>query len=323
MKVAIVYDGAAAGGANGASPGPVVAADVAGVMAAVDAVAASLAALGHTPTPVPITGPLDGLAARLPGVLAGADLLFNLAEGLDGRAEGEAEVARLLEATGIPVTGAAPDTLSLCRRKDGVNAVLEAAGVAVPAWALAMQGSMPAWSAYPAIVKPAGEDGSVGIGDDSVVEDAFELGFALARLSGEALVQRFVPGRELNVGFVGEVALPVAEIVFTAPHRVVSYAAKWESGSAADLATSPVCPAVIPPALEAEVLALARAAWSAVGGAGYGRVDLRTDEEGRPRVLEVNPNPDLTPGAGLARMAGVAGWSYTELVGRIVAEARS
>jgi D-alanine-D-alanine ligase len=161
----------------------------------------------------------------------------------------------------------------------------------------------------------------VGIGDDSVVDDAVELGFALARLSGEALVQRFVPGRELNVGFLGDVALPVAEIVFSGPHRVVSYAAKWETGSAADLATSPVCPAAIPPALEAEVLALAWAAWAAVGGTGYGRVDLRADEDGRPRVLEVNPNPDLAPGAGLARMAGVAGWSYTELVGRIVAEA--
>jgi D-alanine-D-alanine ligase len=323
MKIAIVYDGAAAGGAVGAGPGLVVAPDVAGVMAAVDAVAASLVTLGHVPALVPATGTLDGLARRLPAALAGADLLFNLAEGLEGRAEAEAEVARLLEATGIPVTGAAADTLSLCRRKDRVNAVLEAAGVAVPAWALARPGSVPDWSAFPAIVKPAGEDGSVGIGDDSVVEDAFELGFALARLSGEALVQRFVPGRELNVGFVGHMALPVAEIVFTAPHRVVGYAAKWEPGSAADLATSPVCPAALPPALEAEVLALAGAAWAAVGGTGYGRVDLRTDEEGQPLVLEVNPNPDLAPGAGLARMAGVAGWSYTELVGRIAAGARS
>jgi D-alanine-D-alanine ligase len=319
MRVAIVYDGAATGA--GAGPGAPVAPDVAGVMAAVDVVAASLAELGHAPTPVPATGPLDALARRLPGDLAGAELVFNLAEGLDGRGEGEAEVARLLEATGVPFTGARSASLSLCRRKDRVNSLLEAAGLPVPAWALATSGSVPAWFTFPAIVKPAGEDGSVGIGDDSVVEDAFELGFALARLSDEALIQRFVPDRELNVAFVGDEALPVAEIEFAGRQRVVSYRAKWEPGSAADLATSPVCPARLPRDLEAEVLALAASAWAAVGGTGYGRVDLRTDEDGRPWVLEVNPNPDLAPDAGLARMAGVAGWSYTELVSRIVAEA--
>jgi D-alanine-D-alanine ligase len=322
MKIAILYDGASVGAGIGAGARAVVPPDVAGVMAAVDAVAVSLVELGHAPTPVHATGPLDTLAGRLLADLAGAELLFNLAEGLDGRADGEEEVARLLEATGLPVTGAPSATLSVCRRKDRVNALLERAGVPVPAWALAKPGFAPDWSAYPAIVKPAGEDGSVGIGDDSVVADAFELGFALARLGDAALIQRFIPHRELNVAFVGDVALPVAEIEFTGRQRVVSYAAKWEPGSPADLATSPVCPAVIPPALEEEVLSVAAAAWSAVGGTGYGRVDLRTDEAGRPWVLDVNPNPDLAPDAGLARMARARGWDFTELVRRIVAEAR-
>jgi D-alanine-D-alanine ligase len=52
-------------------------------------------------------------------------------------------------------------------------------------------------------------------------------------------------------------------------------------------------------------------------GKGYGRVDFRVDDQGRPWVLEVNPNPDLTDEAGLARMARAAGWDYPELVRRV------
>lgn len=323
MRVAIVFDGAAACGGRGEGEPAWVAPDVAGVLEAVDGVAGALRILGHEPVLVPATPPLEGL----PGRLAGAEILFNLAEGVGGRGEGEAAVARVLEGVGVPVTGARSATLALCRRKDRVNALMEALGVPVPPWALVpcasvWPGAVSAWTGFPAIVKPAGEDGSVGIEEDSVVDDAFELRAVLGRFTDDAMVQRFLPGRELNVGFVGDTTLPVAEIRFTGAQRVVSYAAKWETGSVADRSTSPACPARLLRDLEARVLGLAAAAWSAVGGTGYGRVDLRTDEGGRPCVLEVNPNPDLAPGAGLARMARARGWDFTELVRRIVAEAR-
>ena len=61
--------------------------------------------------------------------------------------------------------------------------------------------------------------------------------------------------------------------------------------------------------------------WTAVDGVGYGRIDVRMDERGRAYVIDVNPNPDLSPGAGLARQAAAAGWSYPDLVARIVADA--
>ena len=64
-------------------------------------------------------------------------------------------------------------------------------------------------------------------------------------------------------------------------------------------------------------MAISRAAWKVVGGEGYGRVDLRIDEAGRPWILEVNANPDISPDAGLARMAGVAGIDYPTLIRRI------
>jgi D-alanine-D-alanine ligase len=226
-----------------------------------------------------------------------------------------------MELAGRPLTGASSETLALCRRKDRVNALLEARGLPVPAWTVARRGERPDWSTFPAIVKPVGEDGSVGIDERSVVDDPFELNGALERARGESLVQAFVGGRELNVGIVGSVTLPVAEIEFSGAQRLVCYAAKWEPGSVADLSTTPVCPALIPADLAVEAAALAREAWAAVGGHGYGRIDLRTDEDGRLFVLEVNPNPDLTPGDGLARMADAAGWGYAGLVGRILREA--
>ena len=84
----------------------------------------------------------------------------------------------------------------------------------------------------------------------------------------------------------------------------------------------PVCPAQIAADLLKRIGAVARQAWDALAsGEGYGRVDLRVDDEGQPCVLEVNPNPDLSSDAGLARMGRAVGWDYDELVLQVVEEA--
>ncbi len=307
--------GTPATGGAGAAP------DVAGVREAVDAVVESLVRLGHAAFPVAVHAPLERFLTRLGGV----DLVFNLAEGLNGRAEHEPRLAALMELAGRPITGASSDSLALCRRKDRVNALAESRGLAVPPWIVARPSgagsSAPPWTLFPAIVKPVGEDGSVGIHEDSVVENDVELSAALDRARTDVLVQAFVAGREFNVGFVGDVALPLSEIVFAGAQRVVSYAAKWSPGSTDDLSTLPVCPARVTTTFHDHAVAMAREAWSAVGGRGYGRVDLRTDAVGRLYLLEVNPNPDLAPSAGLARMARVAGWAFDDLVARIMEEA--
>lgn len=309
MRIAVIYDAAADGGAT---------ADVAGVLDSVHAVVGTLADAGHAAFPIPVGGALDLFLNRA----AAVDLVFNLAEGLGGRAEDEPRIAALLELGRVRFTGSSSDTLALCRRKDRVNALLAAQGLPVPAWTVVEPGAEPGWDhGFPAIVKPIGEDGSVGIHEWSVADDALELRAALERQSAAALVQRFVGGRELNVAFVGDAALPVSEIEFAVHQRVVSYAAKWDAGSVADRSTRPSCPALLPAPLRDRAIELARGAWAAVGGRGYGRVDLRTDEAGRIHVLEVNPNPDLGPGAGLARMAEAACWGYDGLVRRIVEEA--
>lgn len=314
MRVAVLHDDVL--GRPGASP------DELGVLEAVEAVTAALHELAHTPVRVAVGTRLEEWVAALND--ARAELVFNLCEGAGGASAGEVRVAAAVELLGIPMTGSGTETIALARRKDRVNALLSAAGLPVPRWTRAER--LNGWSRYPAIVKPAAEDASVGITQASVAGDERALRLALAdRSHGPLLVQEFLPGREFNVGIVGERVLPLAEIEFQelpgGGWPLVSYRAKWETGSDEDLATVPRCPADAQPELVEEARALARAAWTLVEGRGYGRIDLRADAAGRLHVLEVNPNPDLSPSAGLTRMATADGWSYTDLIRRIVEEA--
>jgi D-alanine-D-alanine ligase len=178
-------------------------------------------------------------------------------------------------------------------------------------------------------VKPSAEDASVGIDNGAVCTSKRALKKRVAQMLEqfeEVLVQEYVAGREFNVGFVGKRMLPIAEIRFdTLPDGswpIVSYAAKWIPGSPEDEGTIPVCPADMAPELAKRLGEVAREAWlHMAGGEGYGRVDLRVNEEGQAYVLEVNPCPDLSSNAGLARMGRAFGWSYDELVMQIVDEA--
>jgi D-alanine-D-alanine ligase len=141
----------------------------------------------------------------------------------------------------------------------------------------------------------------------------------------DVMVQRFVEGREVNVGIVAGDVLPLAEIRFDDMPRgkwhIVSYRSKWDSGCDEDRGTTPHCPADLDGPLAKTIRRVALDAWRAVGGSGYGRVDLRVDAQGQPWILEVNANPDIAPDAGLARMAGIAGMDYAALIRRVCDEA--
>ncbi len=290
-------------------------------------VMAALETLGYDPVLVEFNGdPSEWLAELATGRFR---LVFNLCEGLSNQAAGEPVAAALVELLGIPLAGASSDMLALCLRKDRANAVLRAHGVPVPEWILVRPGIPRArWRRFPAIVKPAAEDGSFGIGSDCVVGDRAALETVVARGCqqwGRMLVQRFVGGREFNLAIVGGRVLPHAEIDFSrlAPGlpAVVTYAAKWEHGSPEDRGTVPRCPARLPARLAARLTELAEHVWAAVDGTGYGRIDVRVDGRGTTFVTDVNPNPDLGVRAGLARQAAAAGWSYLDLIARIVEDA--
>jgi len=292
--------------------------DIAGVMLAVDDIGGIFEGMGHQVAKVPVRHDMRWFRA-----CRRADLVFNLCEGVHGVSQWEEHVVATLEFAGIPFTGCGLWSVAACRRKAIANAILEKAGLPIPTWTLAI-GKIADDFPLPAIVKPAAEDASAGLDKSSVVTDRKTLRARVAAMTeqfDEVLVQQYIPGREFNVGFVGSRTLPVAEIDFTGMPEgswpILTYAAKWHTGSAEDLGSRPVCPAQISERLATRLLRTAEAAWRAMQGKGYGRVDLRVDDTGRPWVLEVNPNPDLTDEAGLSRMAKAAGWDYSELVRRI------
>ena len=311
MKIGVLFDGMSA---LGAQPDAL-------ILESVEAVENAIADWGHQHVRVPVN-PDGRWVERVRR--AKFDLVFNLAEGIDGVAAFEPMVISVLELFGIPFTGNTSTTAALCLRKNVINTVLDRAGLPVPRWALARKGEKFSSVGFPAICKPAAEDASIGIEQRSVVRSGRALAERIEAMHDrwdEVIVQQYIDGREINVGIVDGEVLPIAEINFGEMPRgmwkIVSYQSKWITGSEEDIGAKPTCPADLPPELNRELERITVEAWRAVGGQGYGRVDFRIDKSGRPWLLEVNPNPDISPDAGLARMARVAGMNYTALIQRV------
>ena len=316
MRVAVIYDA----GSDDWSPQ-----DVAAVVGNVHEIRDVLRRRGHDVELLPVRlGDFRWLSR-----VRRADLVFNLCEGINGHARYEDFVVGALELSGVPFTGCRHWATTIAHRKHVANTLLAAAGLPVPVFALAQANKSPSEFPLPAIVKPAAEDASVGIDNGAVCTSKRALKKRVALMLEqfeEVLVQEYVPGREFNVGFVGRRMLPIAEIKFDdmpdGNWPIVGYAAKWIPGSPEDEGTLPVCPAEVEAELGKRIAKAAREAWEYVSsGEGYGRVDLRVNEEGQPYVLEVNPCPDLSSNAGLARMGRAYGWGYDDLVMQVVDEA--
>lgn len=316
MKIGILFDGGSQDWDQK---------DVAAVLANVTEIQGHLRRSGHDATPIPVLLGDVGWLRRAQR----NDLVFNLCEGVNGFAKYEDFAVAALELTRIPFTGCPSWPVTICHRKHIANTLLAAAGVPVPPFVLARGITPPSGLRYPVIVKPSGEDASVGIDSGAVCSTRKALRDRLAKVCEqweEVLIQEYVAGREVNVGFIGRDILPLSEIVFdrmpAGSWPIVTYAAKWDTGSAEDLGTEPVCPAKLGPELNRRATQAARQAWeSLTGSKGYGRVDLRITEQGEVYVLEVNPNPDLSSDAGLARMGRARGWDYGTLLLKVVEEA--
>ncbi len=318
MRIAIIFD---AGSAEWTAQ------DVAAVLENVHEVRAALRAAGHEVELVPVrAGEFRWLSrARR------AELIFNLCEGINGHARFEDYVVSTLELTGIPFTGCRAWPTSLAHRKHVANTLMGAAGLPVPAFTLAHANKIPSTFPLPAIVKPAAEDASVGIDAGAVCTTRKALRQRVSQMLEqfeEVIVQEYVAGREFNVGFIGRQMLPISEIDFAGMPEgswpIVTYAAKWVTGSPEDIGTVPVCPARIPSDVARRIGHVARQAWELMAASeGYGRVDIRLGESGQPYIIEVNPCPDLSSNAGLARMGRAFGWDYGTLVMQIVDEAMS
>jgi D-alanine-D-alanine ligase len=274
-------------------------------------------------------------AARVAAELAGRgpDLVFNLCESLGGDARHEAVLPSLFELCAVPYTGSGPLALATALRKDRTKAILRGQAVPTPA-GFVSAGELPReLPPFPLIVKPTREDASTGIWLRSVVHDVAELRARVheivERYRQPALVEQFVDGRELYVSLIGNgealAALPMHEVDFSdmppgAP-RVVTYDGKWDPASQEYKGTRSVKAEALAHELRDRCAAAARAAFFALELRDYARVDLRLGSDGTPYVIDVNPNCDLSDGAGVARAAAFGGITYPELIERVVAAA--
>lgn len=313
----------------------------AGVLESVEAFAGALGKAGHEVGRVGIGRSVPQLVERLTSKRP--DVVVNFCEGFGGRSSGEAYVAGLLELMGMPYTGSSPECLALVRDKCRTKQVLLAAEVSTaPYWIIHrdedVSGSSNGDQLQQALaegklfVKPAAEDASLGIDERSVVHDWPALAEKVAELQsryGDVLVERYLDGREFNVGVIAlphPRVLPIAEIEFGTgeqfPWPIVTYHSKWNENSAGFRATPVRCPANVDSATATRINETALAAFRVTGCRDYARVDLRVTSDGGVYVLEVNANPDLAPSAGFARALGAAGISYDNFALRLIETAK-
>jgi D-alanine-D-alanine ligase len=268
---------------------------------------------------------LDNLKVENP------DVIFNFIELFNENARLEMNIVSLLELMKIPFTGAPALSLANCQNKVLAKRILSQMGINTPRFLLVKEVDdlHNHKLNFPIIIKPAFEDASVGIENNSVVINETGLkkrvNYVFSQFNQPALVEEFIEGRELNVAVIGDEnprALPISEIDFSQMpghlYNIVSYQAKWDPLHESYHKTIPVCPANLPKNMEQEAKRLAVKAFKTMACRDYARIDMRLTPEGKLYVLEVNPNPDLTEGAGFMRSAEAAGYSYTDTLIKII-----
>jgi len=316
----------------------------------VEAIVAALAARGHA------AAFFEGdvtLVEALPRYAP--DLCFNLCEGHFGDAR-ESHVPALLEMLRLPYTGAGVLALAVTLDKPTTKRVLLAHGLPTPPFQV-FEGPDEAVDPalrYPLFAKPSREGSGIGVTADSVIRDEAQLRARVAWLvetyRQPALVERFIRGRELTIGLLGNsgaspaalpgeawaglsrvdglYVLPAYEILherFPARERgFYSHAMKsgwqgaWTEGEAYR------CPAPLDPPRRDALNRLAAATFRATGCRDIARVDVRLDADDgdRPYVLEINALPGVAPGwSDMYFEALAAGIAYDELVASVVAHA--
>lgn len=232
--------------------------------------------------------------------------------GEDGTVQGMLEVMKM------PYTGSGVAASAVCMNKGLTRVVLQAAKVPVPP-GMTVSGKMipvrpPPSLGLPVVVKPCAEGSTFGV---SIVRKPSQWTEALQeayRYGEQAVVEKYIPGREIAVGVFGNKVLPGVEIIV--PGGFYDFTAKY--GKAA---TRYECPASLSSKLENTLRDYSLRAYQALGCRGAARVDFRIHTNGRPYILELNTIPGMTERSLLPMAAAQIGWDYDDLVERILREA--
>ena len=282
---------------------------------------------GHNPVYVRVDGTRESLIEL---ARSQTDLLFNLVESFAGDDGQDTNIAGYLELLGRRFTGAGSSGLYLAQDKNLAKKIFTFHGIHTPYFSTVYRGRTEHSHdiQFPVIVKPAREDGSIGIQFGAVCNSIKELmeriDYIHAEFDSPALIEEYIEGRELYVGVLGNdkpEALPVVELDLSKlPEGIPKIAGsevKWEEDTAAYKATKPFFPDDLEEAVVKKLQETAVQAFVALQLRDYGRIDFRLDKEGQPHVLEVNPNPYLHPTAEFSMAAKKSGRSYVETIGEI------
>lgn len=256
--------------------------------------------------------------------------IFNLFEGFSGKAHLEREFCRILEHLEIPFTGNTSAALGKCLNKGETRRLLRKGGIAVPrGYTIASPGQpVPSGLGYPIFIKPACEDGSVGIDLNSIIYGPEELKAGieeklLLHPSG-LVVEEFIPGREFNVAFLGNGPYEVQSVSvldygnYGSVHPFLGYDSKWDPSSPDYSMSFIELDEIRHRKTRDSIVRIASKAGRILGCRGYFRVDLR-ERDGKFYVLDVNPNPDINIDSGFARQSRYRGYSYPRLLEQIIA----
>ncbi len=283
---------------------------------------------GHSPVFLRLDGTTQSLIDL---AQSETDLVFNLVESFAGNDTFDSAVAGYLELLGRKFTGAGSHGLYLAQDKALAKKIFAFHGIHTPYFATVYRGRTEHAHdiQFPVIVKPAREDGSIGIHFGAVCGSIKELmeriDYIHAEFDTPALIEEYIEGRELYVGVLGNdkpEALPVVELDLSklpkGTPKIAGSEVKWEEDTQAYKDTWPFFPEDLDEDLVSRIQDTAVQAFQALQLRDYGRIDFRLATDGTLHVLEVNPNPYLLPSAELAMAAKKSGRSYNQLIERIV-----
>jgi D-alanine-D-alanine ligase len=275
---------------------------------------------------------LDGTKESLLGLAnVEADLIFNLTESYRGDDTKDTNIAAYLDLLGARYTGAGPEALYLAQDKPLAKKIFSFHGIATPTFATVFRGRLDHAHdiRFPLIVKPAREDGSIGIEFSAVVNSIKELMERIdalhVELDSPVLLEEYIEGREIYVGILGNEkpeTLPIIELDLSSlpegTPKIAGTEVKWEKETDAYRKIKPFFPENLDEETSERIRSTAVAAYQALKLRDYGRIDMRLDAAGKPHVLEVNPNPYMLPKAEFSLAAKKSGRSYADLVNEMV-----
>jgi D-alanine-D-alanine ligase len=293
-----------------------------------DEVAEALGKLGHQATLHVLDGSLKSLHAL---ARIDCDLVFNLAESFAGNDLADYCIAAYLELIEKRFTGSGSHGLLYAQDKGVAKKILEFHGVHTPVFARSYRGRLDFSHdlEFPVIVKPAREDGSIGIEFSAVVTSIRELmermDWLHQHFDSPVLIEEYVEGREMYVGIIGNEKpepLPVIELDLSklpeGTPRIAGAEVKWGKGTRAYRDTKSAVAEGLPDETTALLQQTAIAVYQALELRDYARIDMRLRPDGRVAVIEANPNPWLASKAEFAMAARKSGRNYTQLIEEIV-----